>query len=125
MAERAPAEPAAKETEHTPPMARSVAGRLDVGELPATIGNRAFRTLARKLGGKPQTGQLITRPADGAIFEIISSSFDTKTDSWSYKVKGTAPGSKETTIAGSDAGYDFSSATQQIEAVAADDKADF
>jgi hypothetical protein len=103
----------------------------DLTALQRTIGNRAVggllrrRLLAREVSGKPQEGALITRPSDGVIFEILSSSLDEKAGSWSYKVRDTANGAAPFVIAGGDKGYEFTSGTQQVEAALADPKIDF
>ena len=104
----------------------------EVVALQRTAGNRAVgtllrrrATLAREVSGKPQEGALITRPSDGTIFEILSSSFDEKHGTWSYKVKQTTNGAAPFVIAGGSKDYVFTSATQQVEAALADPKVDF
>jgi hypothetical protein len=104
-----------------------------VAALQRTIGNRAVasllqrrrRLIAREVSGKPQEGALIARPSDGAIFEILSSSFDKDLGTWSYKVRDTSNGAAPFVIAGGNKTYEFSSGTQQVEAALADPKADF
>ena len=103
----------------------------DVVSLQRTAGNRAVgtmlrrRTLAREVSGKPMEGALITRPADGTIFEILSTSFDKKAGTWSYKVRSTTNGAAGFEILGGSKSYSFTSGTQQVEAALADPKADF
>ena len=103
------------------PRALRVAGASGVEQLQRTIGNRAVgsllrrQALARKLGGAPREGQLIQ--GEGQIYEIIRSDFDKSLNEWKYKVKG-ADG-KEKTVGDWDTSYDFTSATQVIEAAIA------
>src|SRR5829696_2199004 len=98
MGQHGRAEPADKETtagEEARSQHADAAG--GVVALQRTIGNRAVGSLlrrrrqliAREVSGKPQEGSLITRPSDGAILEILSSSFDKDLGTWSYKVRDT------------------------------------
>jgi hypothetical protein len=115
QAEPASAPPATEEK-------RAPSGPAGVEQLQRTIGNRAVgsllrqRVLARDLVGKPRTGQLI-KGEKNQVYEVISSDFNKAIKEWKYTVKG--GDGKTTTIWGTDKGYEFSSATQIIDAAIA------